>query len=204
MSNIFINYRKQLENLGYTAEAVNSLVKPIHGEITSLEDVHHIIHSFEHYRIANEYNSSHTISDSIMRGSLSCLEAALIASDLISLLKSHRRLMIITRLDPKDNTQLGHTALIYRAANSLYAAIAMSRYESQSDRPAKFATEEDVVLSFAETYISLGYKPLCFGLADIDRVSDGLNWRQNNTAMLQLQDRLLDSQINSFDISYSS
>lgn len=189
-----------LVSLGYKVEAVERIFS-FNGVVKSTKDVHNILHCFKYYDI--EGNSIRDLSSAILQNSATCLEAALIAYDLISLLLNDHQpqIMVMNRLNPNENTYLGHTALIYRADSNLFAAIAVSRHSIQGNRNAVFESIDDVVLSYAQGYLSIGLKPLSFGISNLKLLGSGLNWRNNSNEMCQLQERLLNTLTTGFDIT---
>lgn len=202
---ILINkYTIQLDYLiaiGYTSCAAETLLSFNEIGFSCMNDVHFLIKHFGYYKLNPGEIYNRTISQAIDGGSITCLEAALIAYDLASMLKNDTRIMTMTRFDPKENTYLGHAALIYRANNSLFSAIAISRHTAQGERHARYLTEEMVVLSYAETYIELGLVPICFGISDIYTFTLDLDWRRSVSAMQKLHASLLKAQTNYFEIT---
>jgi hypothetical protein len=190
----------RLLSLDYDPVAAQRLARYANGSMTGMQDVARIIRTFGYRTLQPGGYSDRSASDAIAAGDVTCLEAALIAHDLASLLGCHRRLMVMNRLDPNTTSYLGHTALVYRAANDLFGAIAVSRHSCQRERAANYASEEAVVLSYAEGYVDLGLVPLSYGLADLDTVAEGLAWRRDRADMRRLHDRLLETQVNSFEI----
>lgn len=187
---------ERLRELGYPEKAAHRLIESAGGELKEIASVETAISGFGYHVLPPEGDYSRSVVAAAAAGEATCLEASLLAYDLAGLLNADRRLMVMTRLDPKTRSYLGHSALIYREQDARsYGAISLSRHRSQRCRPASYTNAEAVALSYAEGYVELGLVPLCFGIVDLDRLAAGLDWRRVPRALQELEDRLLDQQV---------
>jgi hypothetical protein len=188
----------QFERLGYCAPAQAALrarlLATSGGVLDSVADVRRLIHGFDYFHLSEDDTQRRSLSDALLDGSVTCLEAALLAADLCAVLGVPGRLMAMNRFNPKTESYLGHAAFIYSERATRFGAIAVSRHASQADREATFGDEEEVALSYAYGYLALGLIPLSLGLSDLAEVGAGLDWRNVAADLQQLHGRLLASQ----------
>lgn len=195
-------HEEALLRLGYTAESVRKLLLRNPGKLRRSSDVAAVIGSFGYAQGNDAALPDRSLVQAILSERLTCLEAALIGHDLMGPVSRLRKIIVMTRYNPKDESYLGHTVMVFKSEGGLFGAISLSRYPTQGNRQAVFSTEEDIVLSFAKAYVELGLTPVCYGILSLSKAGRKLDWRKDSKHLEVLHDWLVAGQDRGFEIQY--
>ena len=191
---------EQIRAVGYSWGAAERLLGSVGGMIKKTDDIDAVISSLE-YKVSNDLEPNHgRLDEAARQARCTCFEAALIAHDLVGLLGLDRKILALNRMDPESGSFLGHAALIYETHIGRFGAFALSRHATQCSRPANFNSPNEVAISYAEEYLTLGFVPVCFGIATLEEVGGGINWRLDPEDFKVLHDRILETQVNVFEL----
>lgn len=133
-----------------------------------------------------------SVTRSLGQKKMTCINAAILAFGLLECFSSvSRSLYAMHRVD-SHGVECGHAFVCY-CWNGRYGSIAKSNYEGLNNRDAVFATEQELVLSYAKAYLRMGFTPTYYGRFDLDDIAGGLDWRNGSLNLNELSNRISSS-----------
>lgn len=192
--------RRCLTGLGYDVDTVERYFRVADGMIENGNQVLKIVESLTYRKTSANAPPNQALCDVARFESASCLESALIAYDLTGLFAQERIMLTVNRRDPRNDKYLGHAVMLYRENSGQYGAASQSRHKNMRCRKSIFESAEDLVLDYAQIYMSLGLEPVSFGMSDPAEIGKNLNWHHNGNDMRSFHDRLKEIPHHGFEI----
>jgi hypothetical protein len=176
--------------LGYTLEDLRHLLGRAGGYFESVDDIRRVLDGFGYLEDWRHDYRVQSVRASLGNTRITCIDAAVLSYGLLDFFPEVRRgILAIHRRSP-GGEECGHCVTVYRGPDGKVGAFSKSSFPGLGHRDPVHEDEAAVALSFARTYVEMGFEPLYFGVTTLEEAAGDLDWRFSSQDLSALCERI--------------